>query len=51
MVFNSGSSGIDVSILGVGLLVSKWAKSVSPSGTLVSVIPIGNLPVPKIYIE
>ena len=40
-------SGV-VSKPGVGLDVSRCAKSVSPSGILVSAIPIGNLPVPKI---
>ena len=45
------SSGISASVVskpGVGLAVSRCAKFVSPSGTLVSAIPIGNLPVPKI---
>ena len=33
---------------GVGLFISRCAISVSPSGILVSDIPIGNLPVPNI---
>ena len=45
---SSGISPWVVSILGVGFEVSKCAKSVSPSGILVSDIPIGNLPVPNI---
>ena len=40
-------SGV-VSNPGVGLAVSRCAKFVSPSAILVSAIPIGNLPVPKI---
>ena len=42
----SASSGV-VSIPGVGFLVSKCAYSETPSGILVSVTPIGNLPVPN----
>ena len=41
-------SGIEVSNSGDGLAVSRCAKLVSPSAILVSEIPIGNLPVPKI---
>ena len=37
-----------VSKPGLGFWVSKYACSFSPSGSLVSDIPIGNLPVPKI---
>ena len=33
---------------GVGLLISKYAFSFSPSGINVSLIPIGNFPVPNI---
>ena len=45
---SSGISASVVSIPGVGLDVSRCAKFVSPSAILVSAIPIGNLPVPKI---
>ena len=45
---SSGISASDVSKPGVGLAVSRCAKFVSPSAILVSDIPIGNLPVPKI---
>ena len=45
---SSGISASVVSIPGVGLFISRCAISVSPSGTLVSDIPIGNLPVPNI---
>ena len=38
----------EVSNPGKGLLTSKYAFSFSPSGILVSSMPIGNLPVPKI---
>ena len=44
----SSCSSALVSIPGIGLLVSKCAISGTPSGTLVSDTPIGNLFPPKI---
>ena len=48
MLSGTSPSGRDISIPCIGFCVSKCAEAYSPSGTLVSLIPIGNLPVPNI---